>query len=271
MPVSPSLHEQAPTPVRARNGSETVEGIAAFRLANRPKIELPKNGDNPLVIRGGRSSMAPATDAYKSLRTALTKLQNGRAISSVVVTSAVPSDGKTLTAFNLACCTAELQDTPVLLIDADLRTHALTDLIGKLPHVGLAEVLKGTASYEDAMVGTDIPNLYVMGAGDGDTASVELFSTDRWAHFMRWASESFKLVLVDSLPVGIVADFDLISAQCDGVLVVVRALYTPQAAVLKAIGQIDPKKVIGVVWNGDQHLSKNYYDHDVYTARAGKG
>jgi capsular exopolysaccharide synthesis family protein len=250
--VGQTLHEKSSASGHARGGPNSVEAPVPFSLANCPKIEIPKNRDNPLaVIEGGRP-VAAALDAYKSLRTRLMRLQNGRALGSVVITSASQSDGKTVTAFNLACCTAQLEDTPVLLIDADLRTHALTSLIGKLPPVGLAEVLKGTISYEEAIVRTDIPNLYVMGAGQDDNSSAELFATERWSQFMHWTSESFKMVLVDSLPIGIVAESELIAPACDGVVVVVRSFSTPRRALEEAIAQVDPKKLLGVIWNAAQ-------------------
>jgi capsular exopolysaccharide synthesis family protein len=197
-------------------------------------------------------------DSYKSLRTRLIRLRGSRSINSVVITSASPADGKTITAYNLACCTAQLEETPVLLIDADLRTHALTSLIGTLPPTGLAEVLKGTATYAEALVRTDLPNLFVIGAGHGDTESAELLSTDRWEQFMRWANSTFKLVLVDSLPVGLVSDFDLIAGACDGVMMVVRAFSTSRAMLEAAVVQIDPKKMLGVVWNAGTPVIKDY-------------
>lgn len=251
--VSSSLQEQESMgvgPVRARVVPEVGE-ITQLRLGNRPKVELPKNCDQPVSVIGGGSSVAAATEAYKSLRNRLMNLQANRGIRSVAVTSAAQSDGKTLTTFNLACCVAQLNDASVLLVDADLRTRALTKLIGRMPAVGLANVLTGTASYAEAMVRTDMPNLCVVGAGTSDESPAELFATDRWKQFMRWASESFKLVLVDSLPVGIVVDFDVTAAECDGVLVVVRALKTPREALQEALDHLDPKKMLGVVWNGD--------------------
>ena len=264
-PNGQTLYDEASAGVSAQNDPLAGENIASFLLADCPKIELPKNRDNPVVVMGGSgSSAAAASDAYKSLRTKLIKLQASRAIRSVAITSASQADGKTLTAFNLACCTAQLEDTSVLLVDADLRTHALTTLVGHSPTIGLAEVLKGTAAYEDAIVRTNVPNLYVIGAGDGDADSSELLSNDRWEQFMRWASRTFKLVLVDSLPVGVVADFELIGAACDGVVVVARALRTSRGALGNAIKQIDPKKLLGVVWNAHPVVKGNYYVYEAH-------
>jgi non-specific protein-tyrosine kinase len=256
----PDSVDSAPTSVsQPFNEQQSMnEGVAQLQFADLPVIELPKNQDNPVLVLGGGPSAV--LDSYKSLRTRLIRLRGSRALNSVVITSASQADGKTITAYNLACCTAQLEDTPVLLIDADLRTHALTSLIGALPPTGLAEVLRGTATYAEALVRTDLPNLFVMGAGNGDTESAELLSTDRWEQFMHWANTTFKLVLVDSLPVGLVSDFDLIAGACDGVMMVVRAFATSRAVLEAAVGQIDPKKMLGVVWNAAPPVSKeNYY------------
>jgi capsular exopolysaccharide synthesis family protein len=229
-------------------------------LANCVEVDLPDNHDHPAIVSGGGPSVAPALEAYKSLRRKLMNIRADQGVRSVAVTSAAPSDGKTVTAFNLAYCCAQLDAVRVLLIDADLRTQALSDLFTKLPAVGLRDVLSGMATYENAIVRTASPNLYMMGAGTSTKAPAELLSTDKWDQFIQWANQSFDLVVVDSVPVGIVVDFDLIASGCDGVLVVVRALKSSRKTLRTALDQIETKKIIGVVWNGfhQSSSSKDY-------------
>jgi capsular exopolysaccharide synthesis family protein len=231
---------------------------AKFDLARCPKIELPKEADGPLVTGQG-SFMVPVLEAYKSLRTRLISAHKGRGVRSVAVTSAALGDGKTLTTFNLACCCARMENMSVLLVDADLRVRGLTKLIGSLPPVGLADLLAGVALPESVLVQTDLPNLAVLGAGQDDISGTELFSSAHWRQFMDWATEAFELVLVDSPPVGVVADSELIAAECNGVLLVVRALRTRREAVKGALDLLGPEKVIGVVWNGAENSNKSYY------------
>lgn len=227
------------------------------RFANCIRIKLPKYGNEP-VATGGGDPMSQAVEAYKSLRSRLMKARDGRAVSSIVVTSTAQSDGKTLTAYNLAYCCAQLEDITVLLVDADLRTQGLTALTGNQHRFGLRDVLSGSASYESAVVGTDVPSLHLMGAGTGNESPAELLSGTGWGQFMAWASESFKLVLVDSPPIGVVADLNLIEAGCSGSLIVVRAHKTLQRTLEDALGQIDSKKVLGVVWNDDNQTPERY-------------
>jgi len=219
-------------------------------LPDLPRILLPRENSKPLITTSSRYS-EEALEAYKGLRTRLLKSQANQEFRSVVITSVGRSDGKTLTAFNLACCCAQVENFTVLLIDSDLRTRSLTQLIGELPPVGLADVMSGTASCEQAIVKTDEPNLYIMGAGSSDVPAPELFSTEKWSQVIRWSRHRFKMVLVDALSIGAFADFELIAPECDGILMVVRARNTSREDLKLAVEQLDPKRLIGIVWNGD--------------------
>src|SRR3974390_716389 len=93
-----------------------------LRLASRPEIRLPRNPDHRGVVIDGGSQVAQAVEAYKKMRRPLLRAKEERGITSVAITSAAPADGKTVTAFNLAYCCAQLENTRVLLVDADMRT-----------------------------------------------------------------------------------------------------------------------------------------------------
>jgi len=226
------------------------------------RIKLPDYRNNPLFLNGVENTSSNAVEAYKSLRTQVLKAHISRGVCTVAVTSAAKGDGKTLTSFNLACCCAQLRSMPVLLVDADLRTTGLTDLIGSLPSTGLADVLNDEKSFPEVIVGTEIENLHVLGAGKGNVSPAELFSSEKWIEFVSWSREHFNLVIIDSLPVRAVADFELISAASDGILMVVRALQTPREGVEEALAYIEASKLVGVVWNGaprpPKYSSYNY-------------
>ena len=180
-----------------------------------------------------------------------------------MITSALAGEGKTLTALNLAQCCAQLHDQRVLLIDADLRTRGLTRLLGLPPGPGLSEVLSGQVQFEDAAMATDTANLYVVGAGGDNPSIAELFTVARWKEFMGWCGESFKLVLIDAPPILPLADFELISAESDGVLMIVLARKTQRGLLQKASAQVDPKKLLGVVFNAvdRSRQEKGYYQY----------
>ena len=89
-----------------------------------------------------------------------------------------------------------------------------------------------------------------MGAGSNDSASTELFSTEKWSQLIRWSRHHFKIVLIDALSMGASADFELMAQESDGILLVVRARSTQREALRMAIEQLDASKLVGVVWNG---------------------
>jgi capsular exopolysaccharide synthesis family protein len=222
------------------------------------RLILPNYRQNPLLVNGADGSQLPAVEAYKSLRTQIIKRHLDADLHSVVVTSAARADGKTVTTFNLASSCAQLEDVPVLLVDADLRSQGLTKLMGNVSGSGLADFLSGTAKCEDIATKTNLGDLWVVGAGKDNHAPAELFSNGKWLQFVIWARKNFKLVLFDSPPISAVTDFDLISSACDGILLVVRALKTPREDLQESLRQLDTKKVVGVVWNGT-HKPANYY------------
>jgi capsular exopolysaccharide synthesis family protein len=223
--------------------------FAPLRLSDLPQIALPRDNTKPLVTANDRSAKK-ALEAYKSLRTRLLRSQANQGFRAIAVTSVGRAEGKTLTAFNLAYCCASVENLSVLLIDGDLRSGSLTKLIGRLPSAGLADVISGSAPCEQAIVRTDLPNLYVMGAGHSDVPPTELFTTERWGQMIRWSRNHFKMVLVDAQSIGAYADFELIADECDGVLLVVRARNTSKEALKNSIDQIEANKLLGIVWNG---------------------
>jgi len=240
------------------NGHGTTEReFVPLPIADLPQVALPRDATKPLVTSNDRYAK-DALEAYKSLRTRLLKSQASQGFRSIAVTSVGRSEGKTLTAFNLAFCCAVVENLSVLLIDGDLRSSSLTKLIGRMPSAGLADVMSSRASCEQAIVRTDVPNLFVMGAGPSDGSSTELFSTENWGQVIRWSRNHFKIVLVDAVSMGS-ADFELIAPECDGVLLVVRARSTSREALKMAVEQIDAKKLVGIVWNGSSSDKKILY------------
>jgi len=255
--------KKSPTHTTESFDEETLTGAAElefvpFRLADLPLVKLPRENDKPLVTATEKYARE-ALEGYKGVRTRLLKglanhapanhapAQNGS--RTVTVTSVGRSEGKTLTAFNLACCCAQVENLTVLLIDGDLRNRSLSKLIGRAQSAGLADVMSGRASCENAVARTDVPNLYVMGAGTSDVQSTELFSTQKWSQVMAWSRHHFKIALVDALSMGEFADFELIAPECDGVLMVVRARSTNREALKMAVERVDASKLIGIVWN----------------------
>jgi capsular exopolysaccharide synthesis family protein len=236
--------------------------VPASRFSNARRIHLSSNSQAPLLLQE-HVSKALAGESYRALRTRLMRLQIKRGLRSIVISSSLPGEGKTLTTMNLALSYASLPGISVLVVDGDLRLGGLSRLLGKPAGPGLAEVLAGKVPFEDAILATDLPNLYAVSAGfrAGESAP-ELYAGANWKDFIGWCSESFKVILVDSPSVLPLADFDLMAAACDGVLLVVRALKTRREVLRRVAGQVDPNKLLGVVYNATE--TGNQKPHEQY-------
>ena len=233
--------------------------VAASRLANCATIRLPRSEEKSFLVTQYNPSMQAAVEAYRTLRTRLTKQQAKKGMRSLVITSAGQGEGKSLTAFNLALCYAKMPNFPLLLVDADLRSQGLSRLMGDSESPGLTKVLEDGSDYPSAILRTDCAGLYVLPAGSSSTSPSELFSGPNWKEFMGWASETFRLVIVDCPPVLNVADFELVMAACDSAILVVRSRKTASTDLSKVLAQVDARKMAGVVFNAAEEAVSGYY------------
>jgi capsular exopolysaccharide synthesis family protein len=213
-----------------------------------------------LVLRQDDSSKA-ALEAYRGLRTRLMRHQAKTDLRSIAITSSLPGEGKTLTTMNLGLCYAQLPQQRVLVIDGDLRTCGLTGMLEHPSSPGLAEVLAGEVTADEAIVATNQKNLFVLPAGTVSSPPPELFTGTRWQEFLSHCKEIFKIILIDTPPLLPLADFELISAACDGVVMVVRAHHGQREMLQKTASALDSKKLLGVVFNAtdvSRHDSYGY-------------
>jgi capsular exopolysaccharide synthesis family protein len=250
-----------------QGSNEVASQVAAMRLENCRNIKLPRTEERSFLVSQYNPAMQAAVEAYRTLRTRLVKQQTRNGARSLVVTSSAQGEGKSLTVFNLAICYAKIENWPVLVVDADLRTRGLSVLAGDPESPGLAEILENDCPYQSAILRTDIPGLHILPAGETTASPSELFSSQRWKEFMGWAQESFRLVLVDSPPALNLADFELIAASCESVMVIARARKTPRESLTKVLAQVDPRKITGVVFNAAEETPENGYYR--YAAKAG--
>ncbi|HZD96117.1 MAG TPA: CpsD/CapB family tyrosine-protein kinase [Candidatus Sulfotelmatobacter sp.] len=243
--------------------------VAAGRLEKCRSIRLPRTEEKSFLVTQYNPSMQSAVEAYRTLRTRLVKQQTRSGARSLVVSSGSQGEGKTLTAFNLALCYANIQNWPVLLVDADLRTQGISHLMGDPESPGLAKILEENCPYQSAVLSTDVPSLYVLPAGKTSASPSELFSGAHWKEFMGWAAESFRLVIIDCPPVLNLADFELIAAAAESIMLVVRSRKTVRESLTKMLAQIDPRKLAGVVFNAAEEV-KGEYQYKASAKAAGK-
>jgi protein-tyrosine kinase len=243
-------------------GMPSVEGLTDTLPITVPAPpEPPPVARGPIATQTGDPLPASAGEAYRSLRTRVMKLQAAKSIRSIMITSSMPAEGKTLTSLNLSVSCAKLHNLRVLVVDGDLRSRGLTRLL-KIPDgPGLSDLLTGKTTADKGILATDDPDLFVLGAGSQNVQPSELFANPLWPEFMAWASQSYGMVIVDAPPIYSISDAELISNGCDGILIVVRALTTPRDLAQKCVSRLDKRKLLGIVFNGLPSSPANDYGY----------
>jgi len=243
-----------------KQGPASNMQAADTHLGQCRQVHVGNRNAARLVLHQGEASKA-ALEAYRGLRTRLMRAQAKTGLKSIAITSSLPGEGKTLTTMNLGLCYAQLPQQRVLVIDADLRTCGLTSMLDHPSTLGLAEVLAGDVTPDEAIVATNQKNLFVLPAGTFLSSPPELFTGSRWQEFMAYCSALFKVIIIDTPPILPLSDFELISAACDSVVMVVRAHHGQRETLQKTAGALDPKKLLGVVFNATDVSGKDYYGY----------
>jgi capsular exopolysaccharide synthesis family protein len=203
------------------------------------------------------------SEAFRALRTALLLSQAGRPPQVILVTSALPREGKTTAAANLAVTLAQLGDR-TLLIDADLRKPGIGRLLnmngGK--HAGLSSYLAGVSSLDLVTVQhPSVPNLSAIPTGPLPPNPADLLSSHRLADAIAQLRTKFKFIVIDTPPVMAATDAVILSVQADGVLLVVRSGETPKEAFTRTRDLLVSVKcrLLGVVLNAVNSNAPDYY------------
>jgi polysaccharide biosynthesis transport protein len=213
---------------------------------------------------GGRGAFSPASDAYLRLNTNIGFATPGREPKTLLVTSALPGDGKTTTATNLAL-TLALQGLKVLLIDGDLRRGAIHSVLRTTNSPGLAEVLLGTAELQASIRTVAIDQarrLHFLPRGTLPPYHEQMLGASRMKAVIEELERKFDRIIIDSPPVNIVPDAVLLAQYGDGVIVVARAGVTPFEALVYTAEQLRhvDAPVLGTVLNDIDFAREATYD-----------
>jgi protein-tyrosine kinase len=261
------------TGTRVGSKASTVPRIvAAPRASQRAPV-----GTFPALLDGkvvGSGDIPQVTvEEYRRLAAALHNLQTQRGLKTLMVSSAVPREGKTLTITNLALTLSESYQRRVLLIDADLRHPSVHEVFGLPNGPGFADVLRSDGG---SLPLVDVsPCLSLLTAGHPESNPMAQLTSDRLPTVVADAAARFDWVLLDTPPVGLLTDAQLIARVCEGVLFVIGAGVTPYSVVQRAIAELGADRIVGVVLNRveAQKLPHNgyyshYYNQDVENPQA---
>lgn len=196
----------------------------------------------------GPDADAALVEQYRHLAAVLHHAQGESGCRSVMITSALPSEGKTLTATNLALTLSESYQRRVLLIDADLRRPRIKDMFSLASGEGLTDCLNNPRG-DKLPVHQITPTLWVLTAGRATADPMSTLVSGSMKQLLDDAREAFDWVVVDTPPIAILPDANLLAAMIDTALLVVRAAATPYPMVQRAAQAMGPSRILGVVLN----------------------
>jgi capsular exopolysaccharide synthesis family protein len=236
-------------------GTPPNNGLFASKVhtAFDPKARLVTNAPDSAVA-----------EHYRRLRTKILQQQATKPFRSLIVVSPSPQEGKTVTVLNLGLTFAMLPSFRVLVVDGDLRRGNIGERLGVENHPGLTDLIEGSAKLEDVVLKCDDTPMHFMVRGNSKLPPAELLHSQRLGTQFRRMSDQFDLVLVDSAPVNVVTDTQLLAGSCDAILLVARAFSTTRKSMEQAVQDLSPFRIIGTVLNGGPRTQgyrryKGYY------------
>ena len=250
---------------------------SAQRLVGAPVIgTIPFDADtrrSPLIV--GDEATSLRSEAYRQLRTNLQFINAARSANTIMVTSAVPLEGKSTTAVNLALTFVEFGER-VLLIDADLRRPALSQLLGLSEEVGLTNVLAGQIELAEVIQPWGAGGLSLLASGSAPPNPSELLGSSRMAELITRVQGQYDKIVIDTPPVLPVTDAAVASAYAEAVVFVVRHGRTSRAQVANAAATLEnvDARVIGSVLNmkkSSRAERRRYGHHGYYFGQSGYG
>jgi polysaccharide biosynthesis transport protein len=244
-------------------GSRTArEGPNAKRLV----IATSKEAVELITQVRPQSQMA---ESYRALRTSLLLSNLGAPPKVIMITSALPQEGKTTTSINCAVVLAQ-KGIKVLLIDADLRRPSIHKTLGMGPRSGLSNVLTGSATLEQAITtSTVLPNLSVLPAGTPPPNPAELLASSNMRDVLDQLREQYDHIVVDTPPTLSVTDAVVLSPRADAIVLVIRSGQTTKQALRRSrdiLTQVNAK-VSGVLLNAVDLSSPDYYYYYEYQGK----
>jgi len=245
----------------------TIVHLAPSGVEVRNKV----SSDNPLLVTLNDPG-SPTAEEYRKMKAILVKMTYGDVFkNTLMVTSSIPNEGKSITALNLAISMAQEYDHTVLLLDADLRRPSIHHYLNIEQKKGLADCLMGEVDLSETIIATGIGKLSVVTAGSAVSNPAELFSSNRMKNLIDEIKHRYhdRYIILDTPPMLPFAETLSLAQLVDGVVFVVKEQMATQANITDAIDALKGCELLGVVYNDAviEHNMDRYYAYRNYTAK----
>ena len=270
--VQPSL---PPLPTWDFDGS--VAAAELVEAPDEPKVVTPSDWKTYRfgAVASRKTIVDPDVESslveqYRRLAASLHHAQLQRNVRTVMITSAVAAEGKTLTATNLALTLSHSYKRRVLLIDADLRRPTVHEAFRIANDTGLVDVLRKTETRRLPLCRAS-ETLWILTAGMPTSDPMSALASEEMKLLLGEAIEHFDWVIVDSPPVALLSDANLVAAMVDATILVIGAATTPYPLVRRAVESVGASRIIGTVLNrierGQMVGGYGFYDYYGYGTR----
>ena len=235
-----------------------------FNIYSRRKKTMQRTeGRNKLI--SANQLKAPATEAYRVLRTNIHYASSDKELTTLLFTSAGPGEGKSTTAANIAVVMAQ-SGSRVLIVDCDLRKPTLHRIFEVERSNGITNILVENCSLESVAVKTKTKGLDFISSGPIPPNPAELLGSIKFDRFLKLALEEYDRVIIDAPPIIAVTDAGVMASKVDGVVLVCNADIVKPEWAKKAKTLLESAKgnIIGVVLNKVESSGDDYYYYYYY-------
>jgi protein-tyrosine kinase len=210
-----------------------------------------------------KSQIAPGMEEFRTLRARLFQMRAKKPLRTILVSSALPDEGKSFVSGNLAQAFAKQRGGRTLLVDCDLRKPQLHEMLGAPNTPGVSEYLQGKVDEYSIIQKSGYDDLFFIPGGEVSPNTPELIGNGRLKTLLQNVGPLFSWIVLDSSPTAPVSDASRIAEFCDGVILVVRAASTPASVAELAKREFRDRPILGVVLNQvaktEATYSKYYY------------
>jgi protein-tyrosine kinase len=262
-----------PVPNLQGSGAAVVSTPSGFSyetlLAQCPQTEWKPDTRTMLFFQDDENRVG--TEEFRTLRSRLYQIREKMPLKRLLVTSAMPKEGKSFVAANLAQVLVRQHGRRALVIDADLRNPGMHRHLGTAQTPGLSDYLAGECDEFATLQRGPMENLFFIPAGRVVASAPELLANGRLKLLLQRIEPMFDWIILDSSPVIPVSDSTLVAGSCDGVLIVVRSNVTPSDLAKRAREEFPDKLLLGAVLNGapsDKLAQSKYYYGEALSSQA---